>query len=416
VAGKRMIRRSGCLIFLVQAAAYSPQLRRLVTPHHNFAARTPTVEMCDSVDLPKPRPKRRKRAKATDADATAPPERSAKDVYRRNAGEAPIAWYLRTIGNHELLAADEELELSTLVQRMLAVRAKGAQMEDDLGRPATQDELAAALSLGPAELKLQLQRGEMARDRLVVCNLRLVVSIAKRYKEQGLTIEELIQEGNLGLIRATELFDPAKKYRFSTYATYWIRQRVMRSLADQSRVVRLPAYLHEFLISLRKARATLQSVHGRPPTDAELAAHLNVEEKRLHKIAASPTLSGILSLETPIGSHKDSMRPATLADMVPCGKPSACELLEAAECREELELVLRFALRPQERDVVRLRHGFDDGQPKSWQTVANMVGVDLQRVRTVEKTAMGRLRKPLYMKRLEHFERVPLKELRTKLR
>ena len=143
-----MIRRSGCLIFLVQAAAYSPQLRRLVTPHHNFAARTPTVEMCDSVDLPKPRPKRRKRAKATDADATAPPERSAKDVYRRNAGEAPIAWYLRTIGNHELLAADEELELSTLVQRMLAVRAKGAQMEDGLGRPATQDELAAALSLG----------------------------------------------------------------------------------------------------------------------------------------------------------------------------------------------------------------------------------------------------------------------------
>jgi RNA polymerase primary sigma factor len=153
-------------------------------------------------------------------------------------------------------------------------------------------------------------------------------------------------------------------------------------------------------------------VHGRPPTDKELALHLGVEEKRLQKIAASPTLSGILSLETPIGSHKDSMRPATLADMVPCSLPSASELLEAAECREELELVLRFALRPQERDVVRLRHGFDDGQPKSWQTVANMVGVDLQRVRTVEKTAMGRLRKPLYMKRLEHFDRVPLKELR----
>merc|ERR1740130_1999226 len=316
-----------------------------------------------------------------DTDVKEPPAQSQKDLYRRNAGEAPIAWYLRTIGNHELLNSEEELELSTLVQRMLTVRAKGAQMEDDLGRPATQDELAAALSLGPAELKLQLQRGEMARDRLVVCNLRLVVSIAKRYKEQGLTIEELIQEGNLGLIRATELFDPTKKYRFSTYATYWIRQRVMRALADQSRIVRVPAYLHEFLISLRKARATLQATHGRPPTDKELAVHLNVEEKRLQKIAASPTLSGILSLETPIGSHKDSMRPATLADMVPCSLPTASEL------------VLRFALRPQERDVVRFRHGFDDGQPKSWQTVANMVGVDLQRVRTVEKTAMGRLRK-----------------------
>ena len=262
-----MIRRSGCgcgLIFLLQAAAYSPALLRLVTPHHNYlAARAPTVEMTDSMDLPAKVPKRRKRAKAADADATEPPERSAKDTARRNAGEAPIAWYLRTIGNHELLASEEELELSTLVQRMLAVRAKGTQMEEDLGRPPRQSELAAALSLGPAELKLLLQRGEMARDRLVVCNLRLVVSIAKRYKEQGLTIEELIQEGNLGLIRATELFDPTKKYRFSTYATYWIRQRVMRALADQSRVVRLPAYLHEFLISLRKARATLQAVRAR---------------------------------------------------------------------------------------------------------------------------------------------------------
>lgn len=403
-----MIRRSGCgcvLIFVLQAAAYSPALLRLVKPSHSYlAARAPAVAMHDSADLPAKG--RRKRAKATDADA------DAKDAARRNEGEAPIAWYLRNIGNHELLTSEEELELSTLVQRMLAVRAKGTQMEEDLGRPPTQSELAAALSLGPAELKLRLQRGEMARDRLVVCNLRLVVSIAKRYKGQGLSLEELIQEGNLGLIRATELFDPAKKYRFSTYATYWIRQRVMRALADQSRVVRLPAYLHEFLIQMRKGRATLQATLGRAPTDEELAAHLGVEVKRLHKLSASPTLAGVLSLSTPVGG-KDSMRPSTLADVVPCSLPTASELLEASECREELELVLRFALRPQERDVVRLRHGFDDGQPKSWQTVANMVGVDLQRVRSVEKTAMGRLRKPLYLKRLEHFERVPLSELRN---
>ena len=147
-----MIRRSGCgcgLIFLLQAAAYSPALLRLVTPQHNYlAARTPTVEMADSVDMPAKGPKRRKRAKAADADAIDPPERSAKDVYRRNAGEAPIAWYLRTIGNHELLTSEEELELSTLVQRMLAVRAKSTLMEEDLGRPPKQSELAAALSLG----------------------------------------------------------------------------------------------------------------------------------------------------------------------------------------------------------------------------------------------------------------------------
>ena len=139
-----MIRRSGCgcvLIFVLQAAAYSPALLRLVKPSHGYlAARAPAVAMHDSVDLPAKR--RRKRAKATDADA------DAKDAARRQEGEAPIAWYLRNIGNHELLTSEEELELSTLVQRMLAVRAKGTQMEEDLGRPPTQSELAAALSLG----------------------------------------------------------------------------------------------------------------------------------------------------------------------------------------------------------------------------------------------------------------------------
>lgn len=143
-----MIRRSGCgcvLIFLLQAAAYSPALLRLVKPSHSYlAARAPAVAMHDSVDLPAKG--RRKRAQATDANADA--ESRAKDAARRNEGEATIAWYLRTIGNHELLTSDEELELATLVQRTLAVRAKGTQMEEDLGRPPTQSELAAALSLG----------------------------------------------------------------------------------------------------------------------------------------------------------------------------------------------------------------------------------------------------------------------------
>jgi hypothetical protein len=143
-----MIRRSGCgcvLIFLLQAAAYSPALLRLVKPSHSYlAARAPAVAMHDSGDLPAKG--RRKRAQATDADADA--ESRAKDAARRNEGEATIAWYLRTIGNHELLTSDEELELATLVQRTLAVRAKGTQMEEDLGRPPTQSELAAALSLG----------------------------------------------------------------------------------------------------------------------------------------------------------------------------------------------------------------------------------------------------------------------------
>lgn len=335
-------------------------------------------------------------------DARPPKPRKRKAAAARPTGDdrRVVAWYLRAIGEHELLTADEELELSRLTHLMLDLEKQRDELELELdGRAIGDHELAARLERPVDELKKQLRSGYQARERMLMCNLRLVVSIAKRYMNQGLSMEDLIQEGNFGLIRATELYDPSQRYRFSTYATYWIRQRITRALADQSRTIRLPAYLHEFLLSLRKARATLSADLGRAPTDEELATHLGVNEARIRRVSTLPTTT---SIDMPMGHRRDKDgRPYTLTDIVPDSSASAEYLIESAGLRTEIEQVLQLALQPQERDVVRLRHGLDDGEPKSWKVVAGIVGVDMTRVRNIERGAMARLRKPRLMRRLE---------------
>lgn len=365
-------------------------MRRSLAPRCVLSAEaaSPRVAEFRVVDACPPKP-RKKRKKAVSV-ATGP---SGDDV-------RVVAWYLRAIGEHELLTAEEELELSRLTHVMLDLEKERDQLEMELdGRAIGDHELAARLERPVDELKQQLRAGSRARERMLTCNLRLVVSIAKRYMNHGLSMEDLIQEGNFGLIRATEVYQPSQGYRFSTYATYWIRQRIMRALADQSRTIRLPAYLHEFLLSLRKARALLSAELGRAPTDEELAKHLGCNEARIRRVS---TLPSVTSIEAPMGNRRDyDGRPYTLSDVVPDGSATAEHLIESAGLRTEIEHVLQVALQPQERDVVRLRHGLDDGVPKSWKVVAGIVGVDLTRVRNIERGAMARLRKPRLMRRLE---------------
>lgn len=361
-------------------------MRRPLAPRCVLAteAASPRAAEVQVVDARPKKPRKRKK--------TGPPP-SGDDV-------RVVAWYLRAIGEHELLTADEELELSRLTHLMLELEKERVELELELdGRAIGDHELAAHLQRPVDELKQELRAGARARERMLMCNLRLVVSIAKRYMNQGLSMEDLIQEGNFGLIRATELYDPSQRYRFSTYATYWIRQRITRALADQSRTIRLPAYLHEFLLSLRKARAMMSAELGRAPTDEELATHLGVNEARIRRVSTLPTTT---SLEMPMGNRRDTDgRAYTLADVVPDGSAPAEQLIESAGLRTEIEQVLQLALQPQERDVVRLRHGLDDGEPKSWKVVAGIVGVDMTRVRNIERGAMARLRKPRLMRRLE---------------
>lgn len=315
--------------------------------------------------------------------------------------EKTVSWYLKTISTNELLRPEEEIAHARAVQQLLALQVDRQELAEELERPPTVDEWAARRGCSADELRQMVRSGERSRERLLVCNLRLVVSIAKRYLKQGLSMEDLIQEGNLGLIRAVEKFDPERQLRFSTYATYWIRQGVLRALADQSRTIRLPVYLHEFLLRLRRSRAALSARLGRPPTEEELAEVLDVPVARVRSVS---TLPSTISLEsTPVGTSKEGDAIATLADVLPSEGPTSEEMVDASLLRTELELLLKLTLLPLERDVMRLRYGLDDGISKSLEAVGTLVGLRTQRVRTIEQSCFRRLRKPSILSRLEHF-------------
>ena len=254
-------------------------------------------------------------------------------------------------------------------------------------------------------MALQIRQGELARERLMVCNLRLVLSIAKRYINKGLQMEDLIQEGNMGLLRATEKFDPGRRLRFSTYATFWIRQGIMRSLANQSRTIRLPAYVHEFVLRLKRARAVLSAQLGRSATNEELAEALKVEAKKVERMSDLPST---ISLDTPVGQDRDGGSITTLGELLPAKEKTAEDLLGSAQLRAELDLLLTLALHSKERDVLRLRYGLDDGNAKTFTAVGQLMGLAVGQVRTIETRALETLRRPHFVSRLEEFAEVDL--------
>mmetsp|Transcript_73369 Transcript_73369/g.122585 ORF Transcript_73369/g.122585 Transcript_73369/m.122585 type:complete len:405 (+) Transcript_73369:37-1251(+) len=317
----------------------------------------------------------------------------------RTHDDNQVRWYLKGIASQTLLGADEEIVLSRAVQRMLWLQNEQQDLAGRLKRTPTTADLAEKLSLPPHELIQQVQEGKAARERMLVCNLRLVVSIAKRYLNKGLLMEDLIQEGNLGLIRAVERFDPDRQLRFSTYATYWIRQGITRSLADQSRTIRFPAYLHDFMTRIRSTRALLSTQIGRRATDAEVAEALNITSSRLRSLAALPST---VSLEAPLGKVNDPKQ-YTLADVLAAIQPTTDALTDTSLLRSELEVLLNLALPPLERDVLRLRFGLDDGVGKTLVAVGSITDQKPVHVRNLEKAALRRLRQPSFLSRLEVF-------------
>ena len=374
-------------------------------------------------------PKKRGRGRPPSAvrSAAGPKRKTKKEKAKAKTGmqhdagadvDSPVTWYVKTIqganaNGNELLKHEEELSLAYEVQRMLTLRRTRSELEAQLGRPPALRELADALNaagecgddegcekLDEPTIRAQIRAGEAAREKLMVCNLRLVLSIAKRYVNKGLLMEDLIQEGNLGLLRATEKFDPGRKLRFSTYATFWIRQGITRSLADQSRTIRLPVYVHEFVLRLRRARGLLSSQLGRPATDVELADTLKVNVTKIQKVNNLPRT---ISLETPVGNDKEGGKIATLGDLLPAREKQPEDVLHSLQLRSELDLLLTLALEPVERDVVRLRYGLDDGNSKTFSAVASIVSLSTRQVRTVESNALEALRRPHFISRLEEF-------------
>ncbi len=300
----------------------------------------------------------------------------------------PVRMYLKEIGKVNLLTSEEEVELA---QAMTAGNAAQEQL----------DELKAAGEEIPEELRRELEKtikkGEKARQRLAEANLRLVVSIAKRYVGRGMQFLDLIQEGNLGLIKAVEKFDYVKGFKFSTYATWWIRQAITRAIADQARTIRIPVHMVETINKvIRVSRQLLQEL-GHDPSAEEIAEEMNMPAERVReilKIAQEP-----VSLETPIGEEEDSH----LGDFIP--DEDASEPAEAASftlLKEQLVEVLS-TLTPREEKVLKLRFGIEDGRTRTLEEVGKEFNVTRERIRQIEAKALRKLRHPSRSKKLKDF-------------
>lgn len=310
--------------------------------------------------------------------------------------EDPVRMYLKEIGKVPLLSADEEIELaqkmeagSVAVEKIPLLKERLAETGDEQEKEEIQAEIKA--------LQLDVDRGSDAKKRLAEANLRLVVSIAKRYVGRGMLFLDLIQEGNLGLIKAVEKFDYRKGYKFSTYATWWIRQAITRAIADQARTIRIPVHMVETINKLiRVSRQLLQEL-GREPTPEEIAEEMKMPVERVReilKISQEP-----VSLETPIGEEEDShLGDFIKDDNVPVPADDATFTL----LKEQLEEVLG-TLTEREQKVLTLRFGLEDGRARTLEEVGKEFNVTRERIRQIEAKALRKLRHPSRSRKLKDY-------------
>jgi RNA polymerase primary sigma factor len=301
--------------------------------------------------------------------------------------EDSIRLYLQEIGRIRLLRADEEIELARKIADLLELERVRETLATEIEREPHDNEWAKAVDMNPQQFRHRLYLGRRAKDKMVQSNLRLVVSIAKKYMNRGLSFQDLIQEGSLGLIRAAEKFDHEKGYKFSTYATWWIRQAITRAIADQSRTIRLPVHLYETISRIKKTTKLLSQGMGRKPTEEEIATKMEMTIEKLRFIAKSAQLP--ISLETPIGKEEDSR----LGDFIEADGEMPEDQVSKNLLREDLESVLD-TLSPRERDVLRLRYGLDDGRMKTLEEIGQIFNVTRERIRQIEAKALRKLRHP----------------------
>lgn len=296
-----------------------------------------------------------------------------------------VKMYLKEIGKVNLLTPEEELSLA---KRMADGETAKEQFEE-IGEDIDEDT--------KKQIDLLIADGEKAKKSLAEANLRLVVSIAKRYVGRGMLFLDLIQEGNLGLIKAVDKFDYTKGYKFSTYATWWIRQAITRAIADQARTIRIPVHMVETINKLVRVSRQLVQELGREPTPEELAKELNMpvdKVREISKISQEP-----VSLETPIGEEEDSH----LGDFIPDeDAPAPSEAASFVLLKEQLGAVLE-TLSEREAKVLRLRFGLDDGRARTLEEVGKEFDVTRERIRQIEAKALRKLRHPSRSKKLKDF-------------
>ena len=310
--------------------------------------------------------------------------RGQKRTVRVEGGTSDtVRLYLREIGQVDLLTTEDERRLAKLIEE----GHHAAQKIDDGVTDTTEQRM----------LLRCVQRGERAKSELTQANLRLVVSIAKRYSGRGMQLLDLIQEGNLGLMRAVDKFDHTKGFKFSTYATWWIRQAITRSIADQARTIRIPVHMVEHMNRLTRMRRQLHQELEREPTVEELAAKLQMEPDRVRellRISQDP-----LSLDSPVGEEDESNLADFIKDDTIDGPADAAA---KAMLHEAVEQVLG-ELSEREQEIVRMRFGLDGGQAKTLEEVGKAFGVTRERIRQIEAKTLAKLRHPQRSQRLREF-------------
>ncbi len=307
-------------------------------------------------------------------------------VSSSHQADDPVKMYLRDIGQVELLTITQESEFARTVQEGIASKEK-IEAFQKMNKPISYEEMM--------KLQEKIEQGDQARDILIESNLRLVVSIAKRYLGRGLPLLDLIQEGNMGLIKAVYKFDPTKGFKFSTYATWWIRQSITRAIADQGRTIRIPVHMVETINKLMRITRKLTQEKHREPTPEEIAAEMKISVEKvqqIQKINQEPS-----SLDATVGEEEDTNLGDFIADTE---IQNPLEFTQDQIYREEIEAVLQ-TLTPREEKVIRLRYGLDDNRARTLEEVGKAFNVTRERIRQIEAKALRRLRHPTRLKRLQ---------------
>ncbi|WFE49639.1 RNA polymerase sigma factor SigB [Micromonospora sp. WMMD1155] len=324
-------------------------------------------------------------ATTTDTDGTSEVLVDLDATDERGISTDLVRAYLNGIGRTKLLTAAQEVDLARRIEAGLFADEK----------LATCTPVSAELR---ADLELIVAEGRAAKDHLLEANLRLVVSIAKRYTGRGMAFLDLIQEGNLGLIRAVEKFDYAKGYKFSTYATWWIRQAITRAMADQARTIRIPVHMVEQVNRMVRARRELSVTLGREPTVSEVARALEIPEIQVIELISYDREP--VSLDQAVGDDGESALGDFVASVDPRTEPG--DAAAQGELRNEVSVVLA-TLSQREQAVIRLRFGLDDGRQRTLDEVGREFGLSRERIRQIEKVTLLKLRAPERAQRLEAY-------------
>lgn len=315
--------------------------------------------------------------------------------YSKTTSDDSVGAFFKEMARYPLLKPEEEVELANRIRYLNEIEEVRSCLSREVGHPVTKAELARAVGLTERQLEHRLHRSRVAKRKMIRSNLRLVVSIAKRYINRGVPFLDLIQEGALGLNRATEKFDPDKGYKFSTYAYWWIRQGITRTIANDSRTIRLPVHIVEKLNKLKSTQRDLKRQLNRNPTEVELAEALEVTPDQLQNLQQVHRRS--LSLNYRVGKDEDT----ELVDLLEDAEARSPESqMSETMLRQEIWDVLGNVLTEREKDIISLRYGLSSNKPCTLEEVGGLFNLSRERVRQIQSKAMRKLRRPQVAERL----------------